>query len=161
MKYQRLPSTAAHVATLLTIGLAMVLLAAFIPNPSIPGAKESRAFLPAQDKSQEAPIAYLMDVQIASSQSSLTKTSSSVGSSTNIGSCITYQWGSGETYGFYYYEVPSGGGGDILKASGYVTGPWSGCHFYSPTFTVNTNSAVKVVIVSNSGVQSVHQVDAW
>ncbi len=107
---------------------------------------------------------YLMDVQIGSGDAYLSKTSGSVGSYTTVGSCITYQGGSGESYGAYYYELPSGGG-STLRWSDQITGPWTGCWCAAmpcaPVFSVSANSKVRVDIVSNSGVTSVHQVDVW
>lgn len=106
-------------------GLLLVAGAVFLPSETDSGKSlglHSPVALPVTEVVFESKRPYLMDVQISSSQSTVTKTSSVLHSNRTVGSCITYTGGSG-TYGFYYYEVPSSGS-NILKATGYVTGPW-------------------------------------
>ena len=122
--------------------------------PNADGTKEAR-------KSS----AFLMDVDVDASDAYLSQTSGSVGSKTTISSCIVFQTGSGESAYWYYYEVPSGGGSETLKWSNPDPGtPWTGCAYNNtgnePVFTVATNSKVRVQVVSNSGIEHVHQVDA-
>lgn len=59
---------------------------------------------------------------------------------------------------FQIYEVPVSGS-QVLKSSGFISSPWSGCSVKVNAFTIANNSKVRLV-VSNDGFELVFQMNA-
>ena len=154
-------------ATLLISGLTLLLIAGvvFLPPESAPD-ESSDVYSPPVSQvadvvfQPEEPSGYLMDLQVPETTYYISKTSGTVGSLTTVGSCITYNGGSGQ-FSYYYYQVSSGGV-ETLKYSGTQSGYWPGC-IAGVVFTVSANSKVRAEVVgnTNTGIHSIHQFNHW